>query len=222
MHKQHLLMGMFAFLSSVMCTLKYRPECSVKYAFSSTNPTIYVSSNVSFWRCSYCLSNSTGGCSNHMCRAQNDYGKEIKLLLKVETKQWKNRKFCPRFWLNVGMIEGRGGWGGGLKTLCICKWCYMHYCMMHTHFYPLQEMRFLTKRLRDKDEEDVVVGDWKFAAMVIDRCADSMLQFVLYDLWEYVWALISMIPLEWCVILESMYHYYFHWNVHWERLTIID
>ena len=30
-------------------------------------------------------------------------------------------------------------------------------------------MRFLTKRLRDKDEEDVVVGDWKFAAMVIDR-----------------------------------------------------
>ena len=52
--------------------------------------------------------------------------------------------------------------------------------MMHTHFYPLQEMRFLTKRLRDKDEEDVVVGDWKFAAMVIDRCSDSMLQFVLY------------------------------------------
>ena len=30
-------------------------------------------------------------------------------------------------------------------------------------------MRFLTKRLLDKDEEDVVVGDWKFAAMVIDR-----------------------------------------------------
>ena len=41
MHKQHLLMGMFAFLSSVMCTLKYRPECTVKYVFSSTNPTIY-------------------------------------------------------------------------------------------------------------------------------------------------------------------------------------
>ena len=73
---------------------------------------------------------------------------------------------------------------------------HMHYCMMHTHVYPLQEMRFLTKRLRDKDEEDVVVGDWKFAAMVIDRCSDSMLQFVLYDLWEYVSALISMIPLE--------------------------
>ena len=32
-----------------------------------------------------------------------------------------------------------------------------------------QEMRFLTKRLRDKDEEDVVIGDWKFAAMVLDR-----------------------------------------------------
>ena len=41
MHKQHLLMGMFAFLSSVMCILKYRPECTVEYVFSSTNPTIY-------------------------------------------------------------------------------------------------------------------------------------------------------------------------------------
>ena len=38
MHKQHLLMGMFAFLSSVMCTLKYRLECAVKYVFY---PTIY-------------------------------------------------------------------------------------------------------------------------------------------------------------------------------------
>ena len=39
----------------------------------------------------------------------------------------------------------------------------------HTMKCTQQEMRFLTKRLRDKDEEDVVVGDWKFAAMVIDR-----------------------------------------------------
>ena len=112
------------------------------------------------------------------------------------------------------------GWRAKKHPVYICEWYYMHYCMMHTHFYPLQEMRFLTKRLRDKDEEDVVVGDWKFAAMVIDRCSDSI--YVLYDLWEYVWALISMIPLEWCIILVSMYHYYFHWNVHWERLTIID
>ena len=33
----------------------------------------------------------------------------------------------------------------------------------------LKELRFLTKRLRDKDEEDEVISDWKFAAMVIDR-----------------------------------------------------
>ena len=83
------------------------------------------------------------------------------------------------------MIE-RGGWRAKKHPVYICKGYYMRYCMMHTYFYPLQEMRFLTKRLRDKDEEDVVVGDWKFAAMVIDRCSDSMLQFVLYDLWEYV------------------------------------
>ena len=33
----------------------------------------------------------------------------------------------------------------------------------------LKELRFLTKRLREKDEEDLVISDWKFAAMVIDR-----------------------------------------------------
>ena len=32
-----------------------------------------------------------------------------------------------------------------------------------------QEMRYITKRMRDKDEEEVVINDWKFAAMVIDR-----------------------------------------------------
>ena len=30
-------------------------------------------------------------------------------------------------------------------------------------------MRYITKRMRDKDEEEVVINDWKFAAMVIDR-----------------------------------------------------
>ena len=30
-------------------------------------------------------------------------------------------------------------------------------------------IRFLTKRVREKDEEEVVISDWKFAAMVIDR-----------------------------------------------------
>ena len=33
----------------------------------------------------------------------------------------------------------------------------------------MREMRLLTKRLREKDEEDFVISDWKFAAMVIDR-----------------------------------------------------
>lgn len=32
-----------------------------------------------------------------------------------------------------------------------------------------QEIRYMTKRMRDKDEEEVVINDWKFAAMVIDR-----------------------------------------------------
>ena len=33
----------------------------------------------------------------------------------------------------------------------------------------LKEVRYMTARLRTKDEEDEVVADWKFAAMVIDR-----------------------------------------------------
>ena len=33
----------------------------------------------------------------------------------------------------------------------------------------LRELRSITKRLREKDEEDFVISDWKFAAMVIDR-----------------------------------------------------
>ena len=33
-----------------------------------------------------------------------------------------------------------------------------------------QEMRFMTGRLKEKDEENETESDWKFAAMVIDRC----------------------------------------------------
>ena len=33
----------------------------------------------------------------------------------------------------------------------------------------LKELRSLTRRLREKDEEDLIINDWKFAAMVIDR-----------------------------------------------------
>ena len=36
----------------------------------------------------------------------------------------------------------------------------------HNH----QEMRFMTGRLKEKDEENETESDWKFAAMVIDRC----------------------------------------------------
>ena len=32
-----------------------------------------------------------------------------------------------------------------------------------------KQVRFMTSRLKVKDEEDKVVADWKFAAMVIDR-----------------------------------------------------
>ena len=33
----------------------------------------------------------------------------------------------------------------------------------------LREMRYMTKRMREKEEEELTISDWKFAAMVIDR-----------------------------------------------------
>ena len=33
----------------------------------------------------------------------------------------------------------------------------------------LKEIRYMTSRLKLKDEEEEIVSDWKFAAMVIDR-----------------------------------------------------
>ena len=77
-----------------------------------------------------------GGCATHSihtCRGQNDYGKEIKQMLKVS--------------LNIFLIT---------------KIQYIIHKIS-------QEMRYITKRMRDKDEEDVIINDWKFAAMVIDR-----------------------------------------------------
>ena len=68
----------------------------------------------------------------HTCRGQNDYGKEIKQMLKVR--------------LNLFWTTSKR---------------YIHTIS--------QEMRYITKRMRDKDEEDVIINDWKFAAMVIDR-----------------------------------------------------
>ena len=34
----------------------------------------------------------------------------------------------------------------------------------------LREMRLITKKMKEKDDDEVVISDWKFAAMVIDRC----------------------------------------------------
>ena len=33
----------------------------------------------------------------------------------------------------------------------------------------LREMRLITKKMKDRDDDEVVISDWKFAAMVIDR-----------------------------------------------------
>ena len=43
--------------------------------------------------------------------------------------------------------------------------------IMHPHHdhHRTVHRRYLTKRTREKDEEELTVSDWKFAAMVIDR-----------------------------------------------------
>ncbi|KAG8200860.1 hypothetical protein JTE90_015765 [Oedothorax gibbosus] len=33
----------------------------------------------------------------------------------------------------------------------------------------LRELRFITRRMREEDENNEVIGDWKFAGMVVDR-----------------------------------------------------
>ena len=33
----------------------------------------------------------------------------------------------------------------------------------------LRELRSFSRKMKDREEEDLVVSDWKFAAMVIDR-----------------------------------------------------
>jgi len=33
----------------------------------------------------------------------------------------------------------------------------------------LKELKFITNRMKVHDEEEEIIGDWKFAAMVIDR-----------------------------------------------------
>ena len=36
-------------------------------------------------------------------------------------------------------------------------------------FFLYREVKFMTDRLKVKDEQNEIVSDWKFAAMVIDR-----------------------------------------------------
>lgn len=33
----------------------------------------------------------------------------------------------------------------------------------------LKELQFITSRMKKADEDDEVISDWKFAAMVVDR-----------------------------------------------------
>jgi len=48
----------------------------------------------------------------------------------------------------------------------------------------LKELQFITSRMKKADEDDEVISDWKFAAMVVDRLDASNLS---YD--RAVWAL---------------------------------
>jgi hypothetical protein len=33
----------------------------------------------------------------------------------------------------------------------------------------MQEIKYITNRLRSREDEEEIISDWKFAAMVIDR-----------------------------------------------------
>jgi hypothetical protein len=41
------------------------------------------------------------------------------------------------------------------------------FCFISAEYY----FRYITNRMREKEDEEEVVADWKFAAMVIDRSA---------------------------------------------------
>ena len=63
----------------------------------------------------------------------------------------------------------------------------------------LREIRFMTNRLKMKDQEDEVVADWKFAAMVIDRWAaegSHQLMFLIMPQWkiEHYFHFLQVLP----------------------------
>ena len=44
----------------------------------------------------------------------------------------------------------------------------------------MKELKFITNRMKEMDEENEIVSDWKFAAMVIDRfCLITFTSFTL-------------------------------------------
>ena len=46
--------------------------------------------------------------------------------------------------------------------------------------FILKELKFITNRMKEMDEENEIVSDWKFAAMVIDRfCLITFTSFTL-------------------------------------------
>lgn len=53
----------------------------------------------------------------------------------------------------------------------------------------LKELRFITGRLRKKDEEAEVISDWKFAAMVVDRFC--LIVFTLFTIIATIAVLLS-------------------------------
>lgn len=58
---------------------------------------------------------------------------------------------------------GGGGAGGGASTVHACVHSSRELNLI------LRELRFITSRMRKDEQEREVVGEWKFAAMVVDR-----------------------------------------------------
>lgn len=60
---------------------------------------------------------------------------------------------------------GRGGGGSGDETPLY------HPCLSTQRELQgiLRELRFITRRMREEDENAEVISDWKFAGMVVDR-----------------------------------------------------
>ena len=67
-----------------------------------------------------------------------------------------------------GANSGSNAGGGGAST----GTCHAHNCSATANRELqsiLKELKFITNRMKIRDEEDEIIMDWKFAAMVIDR-----------------------------------------------------